>query len=153
MKKQLLFAALLVLIPTVVLAVCFEHELATANFGTTTAHELSRQRLAATSFPAQYDDGSVQYDVESLSCLTCHDGSIGPMAHYSVGEAKAIGNSHRIGQQYVFKPGLSLSPARSGVVLVNGRVSCISCHDMAKPGNHLAVDMKGSALCLTCHRK
>ena len=46
---------------------------------------------------------------------------------------------------------------RGKLKLVDGRVSCVTCHDMFNPRNHrkfkLAISNKSNKLCQTCHPK
>ena len=39
---------------------------------------------------------------------------------------------------------------RAGCLLEDGRITCLSCHDLAKPPPHLILD--GDKLCLICHK-
>ena len=105
--------------------------------------------------------------VDSISsgCLGCHDGAIGQNVHYRVwepgGPYNAVAGSHPIGQNYemvaLHKSDTFVSPdmLNSGIQLVNGRMSCISCHtgDTGRKKMFLVMENSGSQLCFSCHRK
>jgi hypothetical protein len=82
----------------------------------------------------------------SSRCLSCHDGTAAP----------GLGDGHPVDVDYAraslhdpgrFAPAAALPPE---VTLVNGAVSCVSCHDAASPHRGRAVDP--ARLCLACHR-
>jgi predicted CXXCH cytochrome family protein len=107
-------------------------------------------------------------DKASMVCLSCHDGTMGSSnSDVKVGSWKhgtALSRydpagSHPIGINYRkamrkhggLRPVEQLNPA---IKLIDGKVSCRSCHDMyAKTKNRLVVTMQGSTLCLECHDK
>lgn len=105
---------------------------------------------------------SVGVDSYSVDCLTCHDGSTvagGEVRIYDHAGGNAIGKSHPIGTDYI-----DASFRRSGlvridrldrrIVLIDGKIGCLSCHDMLNPGRfHLAVSTAGSGLCMACHSR
>ncbi len=123
------------------------------------AHFRSRSRFLAV-------EKNMRIDPTSLECLACHDGSIGKQAF--VGSGVWTHNSdflgfdsglHPIGVDYErarVKLG-DLRPASEidkRVKLVQGKVSCVSCHDpysMLK--GRLAIPNYGSKLCFECHMK
>lgn len=91
-------------------------------------------------------------------CIACHDGTV----------AKAVSSCtvkcdfrspHAIlkeypprGREAQFVPLQTL--AGKGIRLVNGQVTCVSCHDLRNQASrHLVVPNDGSALCLSCHVK
>jgi predicted CXXCH cytochrome family protein len=77
-------------------------------------------------------------------CLACHDGFIGP----SVGT-----EGHRVNMVYTLKKGFN-SISDSRIVFVDGKVTCISCHNPYKnEDKRLIKSNEGSRLCLTCHSK
>lgn len=84
----------------------------------------------------------------SSACTTCHDGKLG------MGE-----NGHRFDIPYdpSRSPGLRRDPEKFNprVVLVDGKVACMSCHDPASTLLfHLAAPTKGTVaerLCVACH--
>lgn len=82
----------------------------------------------------------------SARCLACHDGTtgaaMGPSHPVEVSYARA---SARDPRRYV--PAAALPRE---ITLVNGNVSCVSCHDGASL--HPARTVDPSTLCLACHR-
>jgi predicted CXXCH cytochrome family protein len=85
-------------------------------------------------------------EIETLAhkCLTCHDGRV----------ATSIGGSkdHKIDIIYI--PGRDYNyVSDKRIVFVNGKVTCISCHNpYASEEGRLVISDSGSRLCLTCHR-
>ena len=89
--------------------------------------------------------------LSSSNCLACHDGSVGKLIFYE--KAGISGSRHRIGMSYSENGKLKHVTDRR-VVFINGRVTCISCHNPYTRGKKKVVKSNsGSALCLTCHRK
>ncbi len=110
--------------------------------------------------------GSGHLDAESRRCLACHDGVTAHDTRHTTAGRRGSGyigdsrRSHPVGVGYPshtprnysvpFRP-VALLPAR--VRLPEGRVSCVSCHDLYGTGtHHLSVPIEGSALCFTCHQ-
>jgi hypothetical protein len=99
----------------------------------------------------------VDTEGNSSDCLRCHDGVAAKPVMLSV----SVGNfccSHPIDRDY---PPLNdkdeYNPAEkviaAGVKLLNGQVTCISCHNLKNPvAPHLAVPIDGSGLCFACHK-
>lgn len=111
-------------------------------------------------------DGSLSVDPVSAECLSCHDGSIGSRSDVGVGywrhsidfiqQDRGI---HPIGVNYRMAAlrNTKLRPPEmlpSEIKLVDGKVSCISCHDpySSRP-MQLSMDNRGSRLCGSCHFK
>jgi predicted CXXCH cytochrome family protein len=107
----------------------------------------------------------IELDPISFDCITCHDGISAPLHDIRFkNDARRAGNiqtvmgPHPIGMHYgsasYAKPG-SLRDQGSlndDMVLVNGRVGCLSCHNPLNPEQkHLIVGLDQSQLCLTCH--
>lgn len=85
-------------------------------------------------------------NIENLSntCLACHDGVEGPFINP---EGKMLNKYYKVKKSF-------RSIRYSKIVLVNGKITCISCHNpYKKEDKRLAVSNEGSRLCLTCHRK
>jgi len=102
-------------------------------------------------------------DGESRTCLACHDGGIGGDAAYHGPElrrmaARGVGE-HPVGIVYDERrpsnPDTRLKPASSlshAVRLVDGTVSCVTCHSVySREQSLLTKNNRGSELCLTCH--
>lgn len=94
----------------------------------------------------------------SEECLACHDGLIAgnvPVCTVDCSFNSAHPLSHRYpprGKEGSFRPADSLKEA--GIELVDGKVACISCHNLGNPGKgHLVMDNAGSRLCAACHVK
>jgi predicted CXXCH cytochrome family protein len=106
-------------------------------------------------------------------CLRCHDGTVAKETIAGVSRARFInkqnpglfdavhgGTDHPVGIEYpLFKKGyrpVTSVVAKGTVVLPQGRVECISCHDphnTAGAAHMLVTANTRSALCLTCHKK
>jgi predicted CXXCH cytochrome family protein len=106
-------------------------------------------------------------------CLSCHDGTIAEQAiigvprtrqmhkdHPAIFSAAHDSTDHPVGVEYPqhgqdFRPITSVI-SKGTVILPDGRVECVSCHDPhgASGAAHMLVaDNARSALCLTCHEK
>lgn len=89
-------------------------------------------------------------------CVACHDGSIAKAAVYCIKDCSLL-TPHSVlrrypppGREAAYRPVESLREA--GIVLVDGMVVCVSCHNLGNPPPyHLAVESVASRLCLTCH--
>ena len=104
-----------------------------------------------------------QIDEMSQKCLGCHDelgavkkyGSKSPSGFSNVGMSR-IAEAHPVGLVYekrtLFRDNLKSSAEfPPEVILVNGRISCITCHDpLNSKGNHMAGGNR-SVLCFVCH--
>ena len=104
-------------------------------------------------------------DGESRMCLGCHDGvnavesSESTALNRGAGAVGDPGRNHPVGVRYPtraprnqsvpFRP-QSLLPAE--IRLPDGKVSCVSCHDLyARDQHHLTLPIEGSMLCFSCH--
>ncbi len=89
-------------------------------------------------------------------CISCHDGSVAHNVSFCTVQCSAA-TSHSVLKHYppLGKESFFASAATvkaKGIKLPNGKVSCISCHNIRVPAkNHLAIDNRGGRLCLTCH--
>ncbi len=90
------------------------------------------------------------------ACIACHDGVSAPYARYCTTDCSAA-TAHSILKEYPPSQKVSsYAPVESllekGIRLFNGKVACISCHDLKNnTENHLVIDNRGSALCFSCH--
>jgi len=91
-----------------------------------------------------------------FDCLSCHDGLVATEIKLST----KIGNyfcNHPVNRDYppagkidAYKPEEQVTSA--GIKLVNGQVSCISCHNLNNREKYqLAVPLDNSNLCFSCH--
>lgn len=90
-------------------------------------------------------------------CLSCHDGSVASN-HVSLARNAGMERSHPV--DIVYASSLARLPGKLHVrydmpqrlVLPDGRVTCITCHDGASSEPfHVALPMNGSRLCFGCH--
>jgi predicted CXXCH cytochrome family protein len=121
-----------------------------------------------------YDGRTGTPGASSLLCLSCHDGSVAidtfgaePLRTESmlgsrgrIGTHGDLGTDHPVGIRYPdhdrsYHPRAEVESDGS-VRLPEGRVECVSCHDVHSAGvtdKLLVKSNDRSALCLTCHRK
>ncbi len=99
---------------------------------------------------------TVDSDAESVICLSCHDGTIAKAVSVcTIG--CGFNDSHVIDKAYPPRgKERSFNPARlviaNGIRLLNGKVACISCHNLRSLGHSfLAAERTKSKLCLICH--
>jgi len=103
-------------------------------------------------------------DTASLQCLSCHDGVTAQETGYTTagghggGRLDDAARNHPVGIRYgtlrrdqgTRLRGVSSLPPQ--VRLPDGRVSCISCHNLyGNDAKLLSVPLEGSALCFSCH--
>lgn len=121
-----------------------------------------------------YDGRTGTPGTSSLLCLSCHDGSVaidafgaeamttGSMlgSRGRIGAHGELGSDHPVGVRYPDHDrgyhARAQVEADGSVRLPEGRVECVSCHDVHRPGvadKLLVKSNDRSALCLTCHRK
>ncbi len=126
--------------------------------------------LALGTAHVQSDRGATRVNTETLGaqtrrCLSCHDGAMAsesgnatPWNHFRGGMGDE-GRNHPVGIRYERSNRLRrASPLRPAsllpeeVRLPDGKVSCVSCHNLYAGSPYLlAVPTRGSQLCLTCH--
>lgn len=108
----------------------------------------------------------VEIDEVSFDCVSCHDGLSASYHGFRfksdeqvAGSMTTVGGGHPIGSHYgaaaYSRPGLKpFEELHEDMVLVDGRVGCLSCHNPLNPEkNHLVRNNDGSELCMTCHSK
>lgn len=104
------------------------------------------QEIARADSPRMRSYG---LDPISYQCVSCHDGSIAPATRYS----------HPVGIEYpMYSTYISHFVSRGAlnrrIILIDGKVGCLSCHNPLNPGrNHLVMSNDRSRLCLSCHMK
>jgi predicted CXXCH cytochrome family protein len=121
--------------------------------------------IFGTAKTTNQQEGSI--DSLSKDCLGCHDGlraSDVTVDYRSRPASSSTGmhvssKDHPIGMDYAsyaalgngYKPASMLN---SKMLLVNGKVGCLTCHNPLNPEkSHLVMSDYRSALCLTCHDK
>lgn len=103
-------------------------------------------------------------DPLSLDCLGCHDGSRATDVTINLKNdpfKRLRGNAetdHPIGMDYsayvARDIGYKSIFGKTKMVLVDGKVGCLTCHDpLNQERGHLVMSDRNSALCLTCHSK
>jgi hypothetical protein len=87
-------------------------------------------------------------------CMKCHEKTAMKPVTICLGDNCLYSNSHSL--MHPYPPAGKESEyadiaeiEKAGCVLENGRVSCLSCHDLTKPPPHLIRD--GDKLCYICH--
>lgn len=107
-------------------------------------------------FDALYKGSSVSSDRETLNCLQCHDGVMADDVEIllSGGEPGMGGlhlGKHPVGMKYtdyVIAAPLDYRPLESlsaSILLVDGRVSCVSCHRIKQAGETLVSSQLSAA--------
>lgn len=109
-------------------------------------------------------NGTVLLDPISIECLGCHDGTLAKMANHRISDgdtqrAKSIETilgAHPIGMDYDkfsrSKAYVSSETLAADIILINGQVGCVSCHNLLKKSyKYLAIDNSRSGLCFSCH--
>jgi predicted CXXCH cytochrome family protein len=105
-------------------------------------------------------------DALSSDCLSCHDGVAATpvtvvLRNNPYGHGGLPGKDHPIGMDYnryatsgkAYRSLFGL-PNTEKMILVNGKVGCLTCHNPLNPEKgHLVMSDRESALCLTCHNK
>ncbi|WP_243370725.1 cytochrome c3 family protein [Geotalea sp. SG265] len=111
------------------------------------------------------DGETFEVDSFSYNCMSCHDGTTSPAHDISFKKAADSGmfsgslTSHPIGTHYgsasyVNSELRRLEQLDPNMILIDGRVGCLTCHNpFNKKVPHLVVSNEGSNLCLTCHIK
>lgn len=129
------------------------------------SHSLYFRRAHFPAGPLGFDQDT-PLDYISRACLSCHDGSFVrfPLVRVADWDGKSrlggfVRGIHPIGIDYEksrrLRGGLKLVTLLDRRIrLVQGKVSCISCHDPYSPrAFHLVMENTGSRLCLSCHIK
>ena len=116
---------------------------------------------APIGWPAEDTESSRTLDYTSRECMACHTAK-GQSARddiYSQGHPgmSAISATHAIGTDYVAARARranlrDIADLPPGMTLVDGRISCITCHNPLNTKRFsLAVDSPGAPLCIACH--
>lgn len=105
----------------------------------------------------QHHGATVDSRGDAASCLRCHDGSTAQGISTCIGIRCEFASSHPVNRDYPpvgnrnkFVSAEEIKAA--GVVLINGQVTCVSCHELTNPDRfHLIKDNRNSNLCIQCH--
>lgn len=110
------------------------------------------------------EDGKHVGSLDSFSagCITCHDGIVSRkdllnFRNDPETRMQMISGKHPIGMNYERYASRrdtlkKTDDLNSKLVLVGGKVSCVTCHDPLNPEkNHLALNDNGRDLCMECH--
>lgn len=132
--------------------------------GSSLFHGLLTGRAHLNTRSAEEVDRGYGLDRESTLCLSCHDGGMASSAGVRVvtrpgalqrGIGLDLTNMHPVGVRYT--QGVEMRSVRNlppEVRLFAGRVGCGSCHSVYSGLEMmLSAEIRGSALCLTCHLK
>lgn len=93
---------------------------------------------------------TVQSDSASRECLACHDGMIGKCNFQ--GPHSGMTAYPPRGKEHEYASVASLQVA--GIRLENGKMMCISCHNLRNNGRyHLIKARQGNDICGVCHIK
>ncbi len=99
---------------------------------------------------------AVEEDATARDCLSCHDGASADNVSYCTVRC-GFRSSHSVEKHYPpFGKENQYAPAAllraKGIKLVNGNVTCVSCHNLRNSDRyHLVMDNSRSQLCLACH--
>jgi len=101
---------------------------------------------------------TVEAEADARDCISCHDGSLGHNVSFCTVQC-GFKTSHSIlkeypprGKERLFAPVAAVKA--KGIKFIDGKVTCISCHNLKNPNeHHLVMDNSGSRLCLACHIK
>jgi doubled CXXCH motif protein len=94
-----------------------------------------------------------------VDCLSCHDGVLAKNVSPCLAAVCFFKGTHPVARPYPpaekseeFVP--KAEAEKAGVRFVDGRVDCISCHDLANGERyHLRIETRNSRLCQSCHLK
>jgi hypothetical protein len=116
--------------------------------------------LPAHLFAEQIEHHGIRVEAEAKAegCLSCHDGSVGHFVSSCTVKCD-FSTSHSIlkhypprGRERDYAPGAAI--LAKGIRLENGKVTCLSCHNLRNPKkNHMVVDVSKTDLCKICHIK
>jgi predicted CXXCH cytochrome family protein len=101
--------------------------------------------------PSYAPFGGLPVDGYSLRCMTCHDEQLAGPARAGARDSHPIGAKYEDRLRYGGYRPASFLPAE--VMLPEGRVGCVSCHQ-AYAARHgaLVLPQAGTGLCAACHQ-
>ena len=98
----------------------------------------------------------VNADGRARDCINCHDGSRAHIVVYCTVQCD-FSTAHSLFKHYPprkdrGKYASAAAVAAKGIKLLNGKITCISCHDLRNPDkDHLVGSNSKKNLCLICH--
>lgn len=101
---------------------------------------------------------TAEADGAARDCLTCHDGTVGHNVVFCKVKCD-FKSPHSILRNYPPRGkereyASTASIQAEGIKLENGKVTCISCHNLRDGGrNHLVKARRGGGICSICHIK
>ncbi len=113
---------------------------------------------ASPAGPVQHHGLTVESDGSSAQCLACHDGSTAGAVSYCTVQCDFRSSSHVIEKDYPPRRNRDsfasvAEVTAKGVKLINGKVTCISCHDLKNPARFHLIVNGDRKLCSICHFK
>jgi predicted CXXCH cytochrome family protein len=124
---------------------------------------LGRAHLA---WPGNSDEQTTanagEFDQETQTCLTCHDGSVSMEAPIAEGNSNTFAAEHPVGVSLMgqhLQSGTLFQLRSPGTIdhrirLFDGRIGCTSCHSpFSTEPKLLVMPNRKSRLCLSCHRE
>lgn len=154
-------------------ALCFNCHLFDTKKGSDTPSWLNPQKNI-TGTINNFDDSNGAPDPFSKACLMCHDGSLAslvinaplsPCGLKGSGPVSQNGANHPVFMKYASKrdlhqPSTKLNgkwneAEQVGDLLREEKIVCISCHSPHhnEDSGYLRTSMRGSGLCIGCHKK
>jgi len=93
----------------------------------------------------------------AYDCVSCHDGQVATQIDISTNLGRYL-CTHPINRDYPpaakradYLPVEEVTSA--GIKLLNGQITCISCHNLKNPERpHLVMPLDSSNLCFLCHK-
>lgn len=158
--KTALALALILASSVNAMAVCEYTNIMDADDNERINYTMKVNKLSERNGGIRFDQRENALDVISAGCMACHDGTLGKGGNVKLhGENSAISGSHPVGTDYnnisYRKSGYrNIHNVRTSIKFVDGRLGCLSCHDLQnKEKSHLVASMESSKLCFECHAK
>jgi predicted CXXCH cytochrome family protein len=111
-------------------------------------------RPAEKTWVVESDDGAQPIKDLTAYCLDCH-GDLGESAKGKGHGSSPDVHSHPIDQPYPAS-GAELVPLVDldlRLLLIDGKMTCITCHSHTEPDRRLVIPEASGQLCISCHRK
>ncbi len=111
-------------------------------------------KQAEKSWVVESDDGAQSIENITTYCVECHNN----LEENGKGEIHGSGSdvhSHPVDQPYP-ATGAGLVPLNEldkRLLLIDGKMTCITCHNHSTPNHQLVIPDAFGKLCISCHRK